>query len=42
LEVKWGRGVGCGAVGGWIGVGEWNMEYKKMKNKNFKKDIKNP
>jgi hypothetical protein len=26
--VGWGGGVGCGAVGGWIGAGEWNMEHK--------------
>jgi hypothetical protein len=26
--VGWGGGVGCGAVGGWMGSGKWNMEYK--------------
>jgi hypothetical protein len=28
--VGWRGGVGCGAVGGWMGRGrEWNMECKK-------------
>jgi hypothetical protein len=32
--VGWGGGVVCGAVGGWIGIEEWNMECKKkFKNK---------
>jgi hypothetical protein len=41
MEVGWGRGVGCGAVGGWMGRSrEWNMEYKnalQIKLNIFKK-----
>jgi hypothetical protein len=25
---EWGGGMGCGAVGGWMGVGGWNMKCK--------------
>ena len=35
-----GGGVGYGAVRGWMGAGEWNMEYKnkfKLKKKFFLK-----
>jgi hypothetical protein len=29
--VEWGGGVGCGAVGGWMGrFEEWNIECKKL------------
>ena len=28
-----GGGVGCGADGGWMGGGKWNMECKKNKLK---------
>ena len=32
--VGWVGGVGCGAVGGWMGKDrEWNMECKKMNYK---------
>jgi hypothetical protein len=41
-RVRLGGGVGCGADGGWVVVGEWNMEYKhKLKIKlNLKQNKK--
>jgi hypothetical protein len=32
--------VGCGAVGGWMGGGEWTMECKNKFKIKFKKGFK--
>ena len=33
-RVGWKGGIGCGTVGGWMGVREWNVECKnKLKIK---------